>query len=102
MCKISCNLYTKRHTEKINEFTFKLLGFKRAFKGIDRKILITKLDWYGITGVVFSSCFSESLINDYGVPQKNVLRPPILIVYINDIISYSHIVNLLMYLLKTH
>ena len=72
-----------------------------AFDTVEHNILLAKLEHYGIRGVT-NECFKSYLfdrkqfvsINDYvsnkasvkyGVPQSSVLRPLLLLIYINDL-----------------
>ena len=75
------------------------LDFSKAFDTVNHQILLTKLDYFGIRGVVkdwFTSCLRNrtqfvslgAVTSDIqpvscGVPQRSVLGPLLLLIYVN-------------------
>ena len=90
-----------------------LIDFSKAFDMVEHKILLEKLEHYGIRGhalkwlesylsnrkqfVSINGSESSMKIMEHGIPQGSILGPLLFIIYINDIPEVAHFAKFILY-----
>ena len=116
----STSLALTEFVEKVTSATDKqestigvFIDLKKAFHTVDHKILLSKLQCYGIRGlaqdwiksylanrnqyVCYNNSNSELKNIKCGVPQGSILGPGLFILYINDMCEVSKLLNIILF-----